>query len=128
MINDIRGDGVIVLSVSTLSALLKVVSAFTSMWRSHLWQPCSICVPLQATAGSPFAHETDAASIQPPSSSWFGIPKNSPFLKKNPALIPTNPKRTGAGMLQIDKQETPQYKYIKSRISSDINTSYIVRK
>lgn len=83
MINDIRGDGVIVLSVSTLSALLKVVSAFTSMRRSHLWQPCPICVPPQATAGSPFAHETDAASIQPPSSSWFGIPKNSPFLKKS---------------------------------------------
>uniref|UniRef100_H2V313 Phosphoinositide phospholipase C n=1 Tax=Takifugu rubripes TaxID=31033 RepID=H2V313_TAKRU len=41
VINDIRGHGVIVLSVSTPSALLKVVSA-----PSHVWQPCfHLCPP-----------------------------------------------------------------------------------
>lgn len=39
--------------------------------------PPSLRFPLQATAGCPFAPETDAAWIQPRSSSLFGFPKNS---------------------------------------------------
>lgn len=104
VINDIRGHGVIVFSVSTLSALLKVVSAPSYLCGAHTFGSYgSVCVLPQDTAGYPFAHETDAAWIQPPSSSWFGIPKNSPFLKNLPRIC-ANPKRTGAGMLQIDKQ------------------------
>lgn len=83
--------------------------AFTSIQHASIWRLYLhfLSVLPQATAGYPFGHETDAASIQPPSSSLFGIPKNSPL---SPARIHTKPttKNTSKGAADEQKKKCTQ--------------------
>lgn len=81
----------------TVSISEGCLCAFTSIQQSSIWQLYLhvFSVLPQATAGYPFGHETDAASIQPRSSSLFGIPKNSPL----------SPARRHKKALEEHKQE-----------------------